>query len=389
LKRVAVIGASGFVGSTLVERLRAGPDEVVPYIHSSGNAWRLARHAIDLRPLNLLEPAQVEAALTGVTHVVNCSRGGDEVMLSGLRNLLTASRKQRVERFIHLGSVAVYGDPPSPESVHESAPTLPAPGSYGSVKLQQDRMVAQAAAEGLSAVTLCPPNISGPYSSYLTGLVDALRQRAFALMDDGSAPCSLVDVANLCVAIELALVRGPRDGSRLFITDGEVADWRSVVEHLTPLAQSNGPVATITREALADMRDGPGKRPISLMKSFKHLVSSDVRQALRNDPLWERIDGIFRRGVARMGKSVEGALRLAIEGPLANGATASKPALNARLCRQQLRGVGHSCEAARAALGYQPLYTFDESMRAFAAWYRSHHAMDSDAWPLLRQLYSS
>jgi nucleoside-diphosphate-sugar epimerase len=389
LRRVAVIGASGFVGSTLVERLRAGPDEVIAYIHSSGNAWRIARLAIDLRPLNLLDSVQVDAALAGVTHVVNCSRGGDEVMVSGLRNLLTASRERRVERFIHLGSVAVYGDPPSPESVHESAPTLPARGSYGWVKLQQDRMVVQAAAEGLSAVTLCPPNISGPYSSYLTGLVDALRLGAFALMDDGSAPCSLVDVANLCAAIELALARGPADGSRLFVTDGEAAHWRSAIQRLAPLAQSNRPVATITREELSGMRDGPGKRRISLVKSVKHLVSSDVRQALRKDPLWEQVDGLFRRGVARMGKSVEGRLRLAIEGPLANAATAPQPALNARLCRQQLRGVPHSCAAARASLGYQPLYTFDQSMRAFDAWYRSHHAMDSAAWPLLRQLYTS
>ncbi|PYV39918.1 MAG: dihydrodipicolinate reductase, partial [Acidobacteria bacterium] len=39
--RVAVVGASGLVGATLVERLVVLPGcEVVPLIHSSGNAWR-------------------------------------------------------------------------------------------------------------------------------------------------------------------------------------------------------------------------------------------------------------------------------------------------------------------------------------------------------------
>ena len=71
------MGASGFVGVTVVERLLArGADEVVPSIHGSGNAWRLARLGIDLRTLYLLDPGQVESALAGFIHVVNCSPGG-------------------------------------------------------------------------------------------------------------------------------------------------------------------------------------------------------------------------------------------------------------------------------------------------------------------------
>jgi len=95
MRRIAVVGASGFVGSALVERLLVqGADEVVPFIHSSGNAMRLARRGIELRMLDLLDSTQVEAALSGITHVVNCSRGDEDVMLTGLRNLLAASRKR-------------------------------------------------------------------------------------------------------------------------------------------------------------------------------------------------------------------------------------------------------------------------------------------------------
>ena len=120
-----------------------------------------------------------------------------------------------------------------------------------------------------------------------------------------------------------------------------------------------------------------------------HLASSDVRQALRKDPLWERIDTFVRRGVARLGASVETTLRLSIEGPLRADSTAPGPALNARLCRQQLRGVRHSCDAARAALGYEPPITFVHSMHAFRVWYRSQHGMDTAAWPLLRELHAA
>ena len=138
MRRIAVVGASGFVGATLVEHLltQAQQDEVLPFIHSSGNAWRLARLGIKLYPLNLLAQDQVEAAVAGCTHVVNCSRGDPEVMIKGLASLLAASRKHNIQRFIHLSSVLVYGDPPPPGSVHENAVTCPTKGTYGELKLQ-------------------------------------------------------------------------------------------------------------------------------------------------------------------------------------------------------------------------------------------------------------
>ncbi len=381
--RVAVIGASGFVGSTLVERLLSRGDDVVPFIHTSGNALRLARRKLTLPMLDLLDPHQVEAALKGVTHVVNCSRGGDEVMLTGLRNLLAAARKHRVERFVHLSSVAVYGDPPPPESTRENAPTRPANGTYGAVKLKQDGMVAAAAASGLPSAILCPPNIAGPYSFFLVALVDALRAGRFALLD-GDAPCSLIDVSNLCHAIELALTNGPGDATRMFVTDDENTTWRSVIDNLLPLVGSVRTVPRVSKEQLAGVGGRPTKQ-ISITKALKHLVSSEVREAFRKDPLWEKVDIALRRTVARLGKQREDALRLSVEGPLKVPTIA--PPFDAVLCRQQLRGVVHSCELAKEKIGYKPLFSVEDSMEAFRNWYRIEHGMNTPAWPLLEQLY--
>jgi nucleoside-diphosphate-sugar epimerase len=387
MSRIAVIGASGLVGSTLTERLLAqGSDEVVPFIHSGGNAMRLARRGVELKMLDLMDRGEVEAALAGVTHVVNCSRGDDGVMLSGLTHLLAASRRHRIARFVHLSSVAVYGDPPPPESVAEDAPTSPARGTYGWIKLQQDRLVAKATAEGVPSVVLCPPNISGPYSYYLVALVDALRAGTFALLDDGASPCNLIDVENLCHAIELALREGPADGARLFVTDDADTSWGNVVESMLPLAQPDGAVPRVGRPELVGDTAAGGRRSISLTGSLKHLVSSDVREAMRKDPLWEKVDVALRRGVAHLGRSVESRLRLSVEGPIRVAKAAPRQRWDTGLCRQQLRGVRHSCELAKQRLGYTPLYTVAQSMRAFQNWYRASHGMDTSVWPLLRQL---
>lgn len=388
MKRIAIVGASGFVGSTLVERLLAqARHEVLPLIHSSGNALRLARLGIDLHAVDLLAPDEIEMALRGCTHVVNCALGSKDVMLKGLHHLLAASRKNNVERFIHLSSVAVYGAPPPPDSVHEDAPTYPAQGTYGWLKLQQDRMVQHACRGGLPSVILCPPNISGPYSPYLLRVLDTLRAGAFALLDDGKAPCNLVDVSNLAYAIELALDRGIADGKRMFITDDEATTWRDVIEDLSAVAELTEPVPGITRAELLQ-RCMDGSQPsLSIVQSLKHLGSRDVRAVLRRDPLWAKAEQTLRHTVARLGTGVMEQLRRSIAGPLPIPKVHRGPQYNVPLSMQQLRGVRHTCDLARQALGYTPLYTFPASMRAFCAWYRSHHGMDTGSWDLLKQLY--
>jgi len=77
---------------------------------------------------------------------------------------------------------------------------------------------------------------------FLVALVDALRAGRFALLDDGASPCNLIDVSNLSHAIEHALRDGPSDGGRMFVTNDEATDWRHVIDSLTPLIESRGPV---------------------------------------------------------------------------------------------------------------------------------------------------
>jgi len=116
------------------------------------------------------------------------------------------------------------------------------------------------------------------------------------------------------------------------------------------------------------------------------LVSSDVRVALRQDPVWAKVEQALGQGVTRLGKVVEERLRLSIAGPPPIPKVPRGPQYNAQLCLQQLRGVRHASDLAKQELGYQPLYTFAASMRAFCAWYRSQHGMDTGHWDLLKQL---
>lgn len=387
MSRVAIFGASGFVGATLVERLyKDGQHDIVPVIRSAGNAWRLSRFGKPLTTVDLVSGEGLDEALTDVQFVINCTRGAKEVMIDGFSNLLKAAKKHKVEKFVHLSSVMIYGDPPlaETEAVEPVKQTL---DTYGGIKAKQDEMLQAAAKEGLPATILVPPNISGPYSAYLGGVLSALNAGTFALMDEGDAPINLVDVENLCQAIELSLTKGRDDGSRYFITDDNDVSWGSMIRDLQELQVSDSELRHISRESLKQMSSAIGPVKRSVGRSLKHLVSSDMREALRKDPLWNKFDLAVRGSISKLGSRVENSLRLSVEGPISVRKRSVMPDIDLRLCEHQLREGRHSIEKARAELGYIPEVSYQQSMQNFQTWYRRLHGLDGEFAELLRQLY--
>jgi len=87
------------------------------------------------------------------------------------------------------------------------------------------------------------------------GLLDAIRTDRFALLDGGSAVCNLVDVQNLCHAMELALDLGSARPHRLFVTDDSQTVWRDVVAPLARLAEREGLLRDISTDVLTQIRD--------------------------------------------------------------------------------------------------------------------------------------
>ena len=387
MDKVAVIGASGFVGTAVVEYLQARGVEVLPFVGSTGNSWQLLRRGLKPQVLDVLDAAAVERQLVDCPHVVNCMRGADDVMIKGLANLIGASLKNGVRRFVHLSSVAVYGDFPSPAAVDESGPTTTQQGTYGWTKLQQDQMIEQAAKRGLPSVILCPPNIFGPASGFLIQLLDALIRNQFLLLADEPQLCATVDVRNLAHACFVALDAKTNEGQRYFITDDERVLWPRLVERLGHAADLEVTVPTCSTAELKRMAQSSPAAKTSVWRSVKHLVSSDVRQALRKDPNIARLDTGLRRLVGKLGVSVEDRLRLAIEGPAPIPRMPPQGQPNVRLSGQQLRGVAHSCARAKADIAYSPVCSFEQSMAAFERWLVATRGMSEPEWRLRKGLF--
>lgn len=79
-------------------------------------------------------------------------------------------------------------------------------------------------------------------------------------------------------------------------------------------------------------------------------------------------------------------MRQAISGPISVPKISGESPINVQLSGQQLRGVQHSCGQAKQVLGYRPVYSFNQSMQAFAAWYRYTQGLDGEFADLLSHL---
>lgn len=115
--KVAVTGATGFLGRYLVEALLAAGAEVIGVVRDPARVPALAAR-IELRRADLLAPDSLAPALAGVDVLVSNAalfslrerdpRAHMRVNGEGTQNLLEAARAAAVPRVLHVSSVAVY-----------------------------------------------------------------------------------------------------------------------------------------------------------------------------------------------------------------------------------------------------------------------------------------
>jgi nucleoside-diphosphate-sugar epimerase len=379
--RIVVFGASGLLGSALCERLYFdGEFECRALIHSYGNGGRLLRLPIEVRRVDALDAIAVESAVAGCHAVINCSRGARNVMTAGLENMLRASVKHGVKGFVHISSVAIYGDDPPPASRTEDAVPDPGPNAYARLKLDQDEMVLRYSRQGLPAAILCTMNISGPYSRYLQGAVQALQSGQLMLVDGGVYPMNLTHVDNLAHAALTAVRTGRGWGKRYFVNEVREIPWKRFYGDLCELAKLPGPLPSVPRHyvtAASGESDAGGGGVWNVVRT---LVSAEFRNSLAAIPALRALnEGLYER-FNRMSPQFQNAVRARLEKPVyIPKDTSWRAPLSHEANVIQARRVFHSPERIVQELGYRPLYDYETGLETMARWLRFARLIPDDA----------
>lgn len=371
--RLGVLGASGFVGSALCERLYFdGRRDFVAFCHSTGNGWRLTRlGGLRQELLDITDRERTLAALRQCDVIVNCALGSGAAMFQGLRNVLSAARKLRVRKVIHLSSIAIYGQDPGPDTVTEAA--VPAPGDnlYARAKLAQDDLVLRYHRSGVPCYILCPGNIAGPYSFFARGLVERLAGGPLPLVDGGRYPTNLVHVDNLVEAILTAVRAESGAGERYFVNETVPVAWRRLYDDLATALGRHFAFEPVTR---ADVLPHVNPAPVhaTLLSNFRGLASEEFRNALAVVPALASVERAISACYARLPRRIQADMRERLHGPARIAKVAdSSPRLDDRYVTVQVRRFYHSPEKL-ASLGWRPPLSYDRGLETFVSWLRAN-----------------
>jgi nucleoside-diphosphate-sugar epimerase len=115
--KTLVTGATGFIGSHLVDRLLEGGDAVRALVRTSSDVSYLKERGVELVNGDITDPASLPAAVAGVDVVYHTAamvndwgpwREFQSVTIDGTRNVLEAATRAGVPRLVHVSTDDVY-----------------------------------------------------------------------------------------------------------------------------------------------------------------------------------------------------------------------------------------------------------------------------------------
>jgi dihydroflavonol-4-reductase len=251
---ILVTGATGLLGSELVQQLVAAGEKVRILRRESssldllGDAAQAVEHVIG----DVTDPDSMVPAFEGVDIVYHTAAalgfGGKEddewlheVNVRGTAHVVDAARNAGVRRLLNTSSMAAFGRPKNSELViDESAAWTDSPynTAYARSKYLGEREVHRGIAEGLDAVIVNPSLIFGPgrRDENTWQIVQRARRGARFAPQGGT---NVVDVADVAACMRSAMDRG-RTGERYFL-GGENLPWMEILTILARAFDRPGP----------------------------------------------------------------------------------------------------------------------------------------------------
>lgn len=210
--RVLVTGGAGFLGINMIRTLmEKGVEEivsldVVPFDYPEKD--KISVFTGDIR-----DDKTCAKAMKSVDQVIHCAAAlplyAKEDIFStdveGTAGLLAAAKQEGVKRFVHISSTAVYGIPDHHPLCEDDK--LEGVGPYGEAKILAEEECLKSRNEGMCVPILRPKSFIGPERLGVFALLYDWAQdgRHFPMIGSGRNRYQLLDVADLCEAVWLAM----------------------------------------------------------------------------------------------------------------------------------------------------------------------------------------
>jgi nucleoside-diphosphate-sugar epimerase len=240
-----VTGASGFVGGAAVRNLVAAGHDVRAMSRSEKSDAKIAALGgkpvrCDLEDVTAAHIGDAEAIIHSAAFVEQWGPrdAWRKFNIDGTARMLTAARNAGAKRFIHISTESVLWRGQHLRGADETYPRAPNSSyPYAATKAQAEELVEAANTADFQTIILRPRFIWGPGDTTLLPTIEAMAKSGqWMWINHGAAQTSTTHIDNLVHAIELALTQG-RGGQAYFILDDGV---RSMKEMIGGIANARG-----------------------------------------------------------------------------------------------------------------------------------------------------
>jgi len=327
--RILITGASGFIGSFIVEEaLKRGFETWAAMRKSSSKAF-LQDERIHFIELNLSSEEQLKEQLKGmafdyVVHaagVTKCLHKEDfyRINTEGTKHLVRALLylKMPLKRFVYISSLSIMGairEELPYQEIRESDQAQPNT-AYGKSKLEAEQWLDTQ--QGLPYIILRPTGVYGPRERDYFMMAKSIQAHTDFAVGFQQQDITFVYVTDVVQAVFLALEKG-QTGRRYFLSDGEV---------------------------------------------YQSSTFSDLIRKELGNPWWIRITAPLwlLRIITFCGEYI---------GHITGKVTALN---NDKYHIMKQRNWRCDIEPARQELGYEPQVKLEEGVRRSMAWYKKNH----------------
>jgi nucleoside-diphosphate-sugar epimerase len=229
-------GATGFIGSHLVEALASRGDQVSVLVRPDSRTSGLDRiPAIQIKG-DYDDPDALARAVAGmdvVFHVgglINAldDRTYEKANVVPTRNLIRACAESApgLKRFVFVSSISATGPSPRGTALNEDAPRRPISG-YGRSKVQAEDIV-RSFEDRLPVAIIRPPNVLGPRQKELFTSISLIAKRVKPIVGRNEPQTSIAAVEDICRAMILLAEHPAAVGRVYFVTDGRAYSFREI-----------------------------------------------------------------------------------------------------------------------------------------------------------------
>ena len=231
--KILITGASGFIGSFIVEEALRQGFETWAAVRRSSSREYLQDERIHFIELNLSSKEQLVEQLRGqefdyVVHAAGVTKCLDKrdfhrINTEGTKNLVLALQELQMplKRFVFVSSLSIFGAIKEQQPYDEIRETdTPRPNTaYGRSKLEAEQFLATTTT--LPYIILRPTGVYGPREKDYFIMAKSIKQHSDFAVGYKRQDITFVYVSDVVQAVFLALEKG-QTGRKYFLSDGQV-----------------------------------------------------------------------------------------------------------------------------------------------------------------------